>query len=317
MGTITRRVFTQGAAAAIGAAATSVSYAAPSNIRFGVASVAWDPSLEETIPKIAALGFQGIEPFRLAVQKYEANPAALKALLDAAGLTLITCSSHPATMSTDFLDPAKAPQTIKDHVEFATKFLRYFQCDHFKISLGPRRDDTPMTQEQLQQVASTLNEIGKRTIDIGIRIAPHPLIGSPMERESDVRTIMALTDPRYVWMTTDTGHLTLGGMDPLKIISDYFPRVAEVHLKDVEAKYRGWSGASYRDPRPYRTMGAEHGGGVNFVAIYQLLKRRGYNGWCALDIDGTDVDGDTSTIAAANAKYLTDVLHIRMTKRRA
>jgi len=232
-------MFTQAAAATIGAAATSAPFAAQSNIRYGVASVAWEPSFEEAIPQIAALGFQGIEPFRLTVKKYEADPAALKAQLDTAGLTLITCSNHPATMSTDFLDPARAPQTIKDHVDFAANFLRYFRCDHFKISLGPRRDDTPMTQEQLKQVALTLDEIGKRTIDMGIRIAPHPLIGSPMEREPEVRTIMELTDPRHVWMTTDTGHLTLGGMDPLRIISDYFPRVAEVHLKDVEAKYRG------------------------------------------------------------------------------
>jgi len=60
-----------------------------------------------------------------------------------------------------------------------------------------------------------------------------------MEREKDMRRTMELTDPKYVWMTADTGHLVLGGGDPAKIISDYFPRIAEVHLKDTYAKYRG------------------------------------------------------------------------------
>ena len=50
---------------------------------------------------------------------------------------------------------------------------------------------------------------------------------------------MELTDPRYVWLTTDTSHLTLGGMDPLQIMKDYWPRVAEVHYKDAPTHLRG------------------------------------------------------------------------------
>lgn len=286
---------------------TGRAQAAASDIRFGVASVEWNPGFEATIPLIGKLGFAGIEPFRNAIVKYEADPAALKAQLDAAGLSLITCSAHPAVMSTDFLDPAKAQQTIADHVAFARGFLRYFGCDHFKISLGPKRGDALMTNDQLKQMAATLNAIGKQTADAGIRLAPHPLIGSPLERESEVRTIMEMTDPRYVWLTTDTGHLTLGGMDPLRIISDYFDRVAEVHLKDTDPKYRGWTGPSYRDPAPYRVMGT---GGVDFLAIYKLLISRGYKGWCSLDIDGTNIPGTTADVAAANEKYLIDRLDV-------
>jgi inosose dehydratase len=280
-------------------------------IRFGVASVEWNPGFEQDIPQIARLGVAGIEPFRNATQQYEADPAVLKAMLDAAGLTLITCASHPAVMATDFLDPAKADQTVEDHVAFARSFLRYFQCDHFKISLGPKRGDPLMTPQQLKQISKTLDRIGEQTSAIGIRLAPHPLIGSVMEREPEVRAIMELTNPRHVWMTADTGHLTLGGMDPVKIISEYFPRIAEVHLKDTVRQYRGWNGPSDRDPRPYRTMGA---GGVDFPAIYRLLKRRGFKGWCSLDIDGTDLDVPTAEIAAANMRYLTDVLHVDLRK---
>lgn len=309
-----RRRFLQ-SAASLCALMPEHSFAGTPHIRFGVASVEWNPSFEETIPQIGQLGFAGIEPFRNAIQKYEADPAVMKTQLDAAGLTLITCSSHPAVMSTDFLDPIKADQTISDHVTFARSFLRYFNCDHFKISLGPRRGDTPMTSDQLKQMAKTLNAIGEQTIDVGVRLAPHPLIGSPLEREPEVRAIMELTNPRYVWLTTDTGHLTLGGMDPVKIISDYFPRIAEVHLKDTDAKYRGWKGPSYRDPRPYRTMGANNAGGVDLPAVYKILTDRGYIGWCSLDIDGTDLDGKTADIAAANEKYLIEVLGVPLRPR--
>ena len=67
----------------------------------------------------------------------------------------------------------------------------------------------------------------------------HPHIWGPMEREHEVRRVIELTDPKCVWLTTDTGHLTLGGMDAVRIMGDYFPRIAEVHLKDTYAKFRG------------------------------------------------------------------------------
>jgi inosose dehydratase len=309
-----RRDFLASSAIAVAVQSLPV-FAASDNIKFGVASINWVPSLEQAIPLIGKLGFAGVEPFAQNVAKYRADPAALKALLDAAGLVLISCSNNGAVMSTDFLDPAKAQQTISDHVAFARNFLHFFGCDHFKISVGSRHDDTPMTAAQIKQMSTTLNEIGRQTIELGIRLAPHPLIGSPLERESEVRGVMDSTDPRYVGIVMDTGHLTLGGIDPVKIIRDYFPRIAEIHLKDTEAKYRGWTGPSYRDPRPYRVAGSANCGGVDFPAIYKMMQVRGYSGFCSLDIDGFDVNGDTADLVAANARYLTDTLHVPLAPR--
>ena len=102
-----------------------------------------------------------------------------------------------------------------------------------------RRPPGGPSDDQLKRLADTLNEIGRQTIPMGIRLAPHPHIWGPLEREQEVRRAMDLTDPNYVWMTVDTGHIVLGGSDAAQIISDYFPRVAEVHLKDTYAKYRG------------------------------------------------------------------------------
>jgi len=65
---------------------------------------------------------------------------------------------------------------------------------------------------------------------------------------------MELTDPRYVWLTTDTSHLTLGGMDPLQIMKDYWPRVAEVHYKDAPTHLRGTK--SWRCPSRARNRAA-------------------------------------------------------------
>ena len=103
--------------------------------------------------------------------------------------------------------------------------------------MGSRPEGGP-SDDQLKTLANTLNEIGRQTIGFGVRLAPHPHIWGPMERDHEIRKVMALTDPR-LWLTADTAHLTLGGGDALQIITDYFPRLAEVHMKDTYPRYRG------------------------------------------------------------------------------
>ena len=97
-------------------------------------------------------------------------------------------------------------------------------------------------------------------------LAPHPHIWSPLERSEEVEAVLGETDPRYVGMVAHTAHLTLGGMDPVKIIGDHYDRVAALHFKDTEPKYLGHTGPTptkelHRKVMLYKNLGA---GGVDF-----------------------------------------------------
>src|SRR5438876_484413 len=296
------------------------------DIRFGTTSSLWgnQHEIEWAIKRIAALGMQGIEPYANQIEKYRNNPLALKKLFDEAGLTMIDVSNGAKGQSTNFLDPDQIPKTIADHVAFARDFLQPFGCTLWKCNMGARPSPGP-SDDQLKRLAGTLNEIGRQTIAMGIKMAPHPHIWGPMERERDVRRVMELTDPTYVWLTTDTGHLTLGGMDAVQIMGDYFPRIAEVHLKDTYAKYRGNTSTptqeQHRVASVYHNLG---GGGVDFQAVFKLLRDRHYKGWVVLDLDGPrkgddgfDAIGGNMDLAvddyiAHNINFLRDVLGIRL-----
>jgi inosose dehydratase len=260
---------------------------------FGSTSSLWGSvrPIEWAIKRMAAVGMQGIEPYANQIEKYRGNPLALKKLFDEAGVTMIDVSNGAKGQSTNFIDPAQIPKTIADHVAFARDFLQPFECTLWKCNMGARPPAGP-TDDQLKRLADTLNEIGRQTIAMGIRLAPHPHIWGPVEREREVRRMMELTDPRYVWMTTDTGHLTLGGMDAVQIMGDYFPRIAEVHLKDTYAKFRGNTSTPTQEQHKvasvYHNLG---GGGVDFPAVFKLLRDRRYKGWVILDMDGPR-DGD-------------------------
>jgi inosose dehydratase len=148
-----------------------------------------------------------------------------------------------------------------------------------------------------------------------------------MERDKEIRRVMDLTDPKYVWMTADTGHLTLGGGDAVQIIKDYFPRIAEIHMKDTYAKYRGNSVTP--TPEMHRTASVYHnlgGGGVDFPGIFQVLRDRHWKGWAIFDVDGPRQGDDgydaigtkgnnllaVDDYLAININYLRDVLGIKL-----
>ncbi len=316
-----RRDFLTAAAAALVVPGTSAAQRLPLTarstsadrvFRVGYSGFVWQEAVEEGITTIARFGFKGIEPFRQHVMRYLQEPQALKDRLDAAGIAMITCSNGGPGMTTNFIDPTRTAQTIEDHVAFARDFVARFGCSHFKINLGSRPADGP-TDDHLRTMAATLTELGKRTADLGLRLAPHPHIWSPLERPEEIASVMELTDPQYVYFTADTAHLSLGGTDPVRFVRENYSRIAAYHFKDTPFKYRGHTG-----PTPTREEHQQHNlytglgsGGVDFPAITRILEENGYAGWITLDYDPPrDHEGTIDQQLAHNKRYVTEILGI-------
>jgi sugar phosphate isomerase/epimerase len=317
------------------------------DIRYGITGSLWgdwpngnlrmSTDMQQIISDTARFGLQGIEPYSGQAAQFLGKPLALKQMCGAAGITLIDVGDLPLTRApaqsvastaraarggsehapNRWLDADGNAQLIAEMVRFARDFLAPCGCDHWKSNMGSRPEGGP-NQDQLKRLADTLNEIGRQTIALGVRLAPHPHIWGPMEREGEIRTVLSLTDPKYVWLTTDTAHLTLGGMDPVKIISDYFPRIAEVHLKDTYPKYRNNTStptqAEHHQASLYHNLGA---GGVDFPAIFKVLRDRNFKGWIVYDLDAPRPHDGTGSIhdnLAVNINYLRNVLQVKLPK---
>jgi sugar phosphate isomerase/epimerase len=299
-------------------------------IRYGITGSLWgdwpngnlrmSTDMQQIISDTARFGLQGIEPYARQVVDYVGKPLALKRMCDAAGIRLIDVGDLPPTQlnpkagSNSWISADGNADLIARMVSFARDFLAPCGCDHWKTNMGARPAGGP-SDDQLQNLAHTLNEIGRQTIVFGVRLAPHPHIWGPMERNQEIRRVMALTDPRYVWLTADTAHLTLGGGDAVQIISDYFPRLAEVHMKDTYPRYRGNTStptqAEHAKASLYHNLGA---GGVDFPAIFKLLRDRKFKGWVVYDLDAPRPADGTGTIQdnlAVNINYLRTVLHVK------
>lgn len=268
----------------------------------------------ESVQLIAKHGLPGVEPYRSGLMKWLDKPQALKELLDAHGIRLITASNGGPGQSTEFIDPARRKETVDDHVAFCRDFLTVFGCTHFKINMGGRLENRT-SADDIKAIAETVTEIGKRTLEMGVKIAPHPHIWGPIERPEEVRALLDQTDPEIVWWIPDTAQLNLGGGDPVQLIDDYYDRLAAVHWKDSRASYRGYTG-----PTPTKEMHAEAilyqdlgAGGVDHPAIWRMLNERGYNGWITLDLDPprpNEGEGTVDDKIGINCRYLTEVLQV-------
>ena len=286
----------------------------PDGIHFAVGSAIFGNLEPEHVALIAALGFPGIEPYRGMVMPYVERPAALKEILDRNGIAMVTCSNGGPGQATDFIDPAMRQQTIDDHVAFARDFLAPFGCQHFKINMG-NRPPHGTSEAELHAIADTLNELGRRTAEYGIRLAPHPHIWGPIERPEEIRGLLALTDPDYVSLTLDTAHILLGGGDPMEFLRQHYDRIAALHWKDTAAHYRGYTGptptrAMHDKEILYKDLGT---GGVDLLAIWHLLQERGHRYWITLDLDPprpNEGEGSVEEKLRINRRYVLEELQV-------
>ena len=321
--TIARRHFLQTSAALAGATGLGLTPAAakPLPFRYAYSAISWETNIEEAIKVGQRVGLPGIEPFRQNVVNYLDKPLALKKIMSDHGLQMVTCSNGGGPdFSGNFYDPAKVKKTIADHIKFVRDFIVPFgYCDHFKMNNGPRPANYDTSDENIKVCADALNQIGEAILKMGIKLAPHPHVGSLIQTEHETRTLMKLTDPKYVGLTADTSHLTLGGMDPIQIIKDYWPRVAEIHYKDAPRHLRGSKVLAVPRSGPeagghgwFRNLNDADGGGVDFPTLQKYLIAQNYKGWCVLDLDASMIPkgSNMEEVLKGNIKYMVDVLHV-------
>ena len=307
---LTRREFI---GAGLGTAVAAHAFALPGDkMRYAMSGHQFrglKPHPETGIQMTARYGYHGLEPFQDDMPQYiKQPPEVFKKLLDDAGIALCTVGSGG-----QYLDPKLVPETIESNAARA-KYVAAFGCKHLKVNLSRRVGPENLSAEYGKQLARNLNEVGKRTMDAGIKFAFHPHAWTLVERQAELDMVMELTDPKYVYLVLDTGHATLGGIDPVKALRDYYSRVASIHLKDAESKYNtanGWRGPApseeeHKSVNLYKRLGS---GGVDFVAFFQELRRRRYDGWVTMDFDmPRPGEGTVEEDMNRHKKYLTETL---------
>ena len=113
----------------------------------------------------------------------------------------------------------------------------------------------------------------------------HPHVGTLVQSSDDVQRVLAGSS---IGLCLDTGHLLIGGVDPVALAAAHAGRIRHTHLKDVDATWAGrvQSGeVTYTVAvceGMYRPLGQ---GDVDIAAIVGSLESAGYDGWYVLEQD--------------------------------
>jgi inosose dehydratase len=94
----------------------------------------------------------------------------------------------------------------------------------------------PLDAEGWQRAGAQLQALAAIVAAEGVTLVLHPHVGTLAETAQDVELALAHTDVPWC---LDTGHLLIGGYDPVRFAAEHAARVGHVHLKDVDAALAG------------------------------------------------------------------------------
>lgn len=119
----------------------------------------------------------------------------------------------------------------------------------------------------------------------GVLATVHPHVGTMIETETDIQRLVDGTD---IGITLDTGHMFIGGTDPVAFSAQYPGRVKHTHLKDVrlDLARKVQSGELTYYQAVVKGMYTPLGeGDVDIRAIVKNLLDAGFDGWFCLEQD--------------------------------
>lgn len=145
----------------------------------------------------------------------------------------------------------------------------------------------PLEDADWRRMSENLERVGELAAEGGLRVALHPHVGTLVETADDIDAVMARSEVDWC---LDTGHLAIGGSDPVEFVQSHADRIVHVHLKDVDMELAG----RVRDGELslleatrlglFRPLGS---GDASIDEVVELLDRHGYERWLVLEQDTT------------------------------
>ena len=253
--------------------------AKPKNVRWSMGWILWrDLSggsipLAEAIRNVSDLGLDGIEftPRKDELAKHGFTRESFRDLLSEKKLSV-----SGNYFSGRFYDSSKR-EDIMTAFRNTLENLKFYGAEN--VIIGPPGREEGDINEMIRGTAPMLDELGKIAKDSGLQIGLHPHVNTIVETPEEIDLIMELTNPDYVSMVPDTGHIRLGGGNVVEIVRKYRDRLMYFHLKDSAGEFnRPNFGANLRE------LGK---GEIDFPGVMEILKQVGYTGWLNVEQDHT------------------------------
>jgi inosose dehydratase len=244
-------------------------------------------TVDRVLTEAAGLGLTAME--QGALGWLPTDPLALRSTLDSYGMSLVG-GFVPLVLH----DPSRRPE-MRERATRIADTIATAGGQHFVTALVADLDDwsrPTLDAAAWNALLTGLAELDSVIADHGVSQVLHPHVDTLIEQADEVDRFL---DGCAVGLCLDTGHLTIGGSDPVAIAARQAGRIGLVHLKDINA-----AAARRLRQGELGLMAATQAGlfpplGDGVVQIAQVIDTlidRGYAGWYVIEQDVAITDGE-------------------------
>jgi inosose dehydratase len=248
----------------------------------GCATIAW-PREEFThaLDTISRLGYRGVQMLGWVREAYAATKTQqLREHLASLKLQAVALSCSALRLAPERQGNETAE--VRSYAEFFSRLGGTFL--QVTDQGNPSKE---YSAEEIGNLGSRMNMLGKVAQDFGLTLGYHPHFGTIGETRKGLGRVLEATDPRSVKLIADVAHLALGGSDPAEVIRAYGERLCFLHLKDLRKEIadvaRQDRNLVEREGPPFCEIGL---GVVDFAAVVQAMRAVRFSGWAVVELDG-------------------------------
>ncbi len=186
----------------------------------------------QTMKEMAEAGFEILETGPWGY--FPKDPKELKAWTDEYGMKVVAGTSWGVLHK-----PEQWPETerhfreiAETHAAVGAEYIVHLPPLYRDDKTWEWTDDRVLSPEAWNTYITNANKLGKiMKEDYGLKMVLHPHGDSHIETPEEIARIFENTDPEYVNLCLDTGHIVYGGGDPIEMVRKYPERITYVHIK--------------------------------------------------------------------------------------
>jgi inosose dehydratase len=118
-------------------------------------------------------------------------------------------------------------------------YLIHLPEQYTDMHMGAATEGADIDPEHWANLISGTNELGSVMLEeFGVNLVFHPHIDTHVDTQERIERFLTDTDPQYVNLCLDTGHISYCDGDNVEIVRKFPSRITYVHLKQVDPKVR-------------------------------------------------------------------------------
>lgn len=289
----------------------------PNQVKIGIAPIAWtnddmpdlgrENTFEQCVSEMALAGYAGTE----IGNKYPKDTQTLRRALELRHLQIASAWFSAFLTTKPYEETERAFIAHRDFLhEMGAKVIVVSEQGRSvqgKIDVPIFGCKYVMDDAEWSTLCAGLDRLGRLAAEKGMKIVYHHHMGTVVQTAAEIDRLMSHTDPEFVYLLFDSGHLVFSGEDALTVLKKYVNRVKHVHLKDIRPdvlKTVKEHKMSFLDAVRAGAFTVPGDGSIDFMPIFRILNENNYEGWLLVEAEQDPALANPLEYALKARKYI-------------